>query len=213
MSKVELIKEAIERGLRRESNLTPLALSVPMLGSLNIRHLLNNLGSLSTVYCDHGSHVGGSYCSAVFKNTNLTNAISIDSWASDATEGHHYEQDFRDNALIMTPPETELQIIKSDSFSVDLSEIHQKIDFYYFDGSHDYLSQRKALTYYLPVLADIFLYAVDDYMLKEVREGAQDGIVESGCEILFEREFETDSEYSNESFWRSWYVCLLKKKS
>lgn len=212
MTKIEQIESAIEKALKRESKLTPLALSVPMLGSLNIRHLLNNLASLCAVYCDHGSHVGGSYCSAVFKNTNLTHAISIDSWASDEIDGHHYEQDFRDNALMMTPPETNLQVIKSDSFSVDLSQIKEKIDFYYFDGSHDYTSQRRALTYYLPVLADTFIYAVDDYMLKEVKEGAQDGITESGCEILFEREFETDSEYSNESFWRSWYVCLLKKR-
>lgn len=210
MNKIDQIKIEIEKALRRESNLTPLALSVPMLGSLNIRHLLNNLGSISTSFCEVGSHVGGSFASAVFRNKNLKHAIAIDSWASDLTNGDTYEKQFYENVLPIVE-DCPMQVIKSDSFEVDVSKL-PTIDFYYFDGSHDYDSQRKALTYYLPAMADQFLFAVDDYMLSEVRQGTQDGIKESGCEVLFEREFETDSEYNNESFWRSWYVAFLKKK-
>ena len=211
MTKIEQIELAIEKALRRESKLTPLALSVPMLGSLNIRHLLNSLASISTVFCENGSHVGGSFCSAIFQNTNLKEAIAIDSWASDETEGNNYEQQFIDNLSIIDKGEIPIRVIKSDSFKVNVDSL-PKIDFYYFDGSHDYESQRKALVYYLPAMADEFLFAVDDYMLPEVRQGTLDGIKESGCEILFEREFETDAEYNNESFWRSWYLVYLKKK-
>lgn len=210
-ARIAQVKLAIGLALKRESKLTPLALSVPMLGSLNIRHLLNNLASISTVYGEVGSHVGGSYCSAVHKNGNLKKCIAIDCWASDETEGHAYESEFRANAAIFTPMESELVIIKSDSFKVDVSNL-PAIDFYYFDGSHDYESQKNALLYYLPALADEFLFAVDDYMLEEVRKGTQDGIKESGCEVLYENEFITDHEYDNESFWRGWYVALLKKK-
>jgi len=212
MTKIEQIQNAIEKALRRESKLTPLALSIPILGSLNIRHLLNNLASISSVFAENGSHVGGSFCSAIFRNYNLKQAIAIDSWASDVTEGNNYETQFRDNVAIIDDGRIPITVIKSDSFAVDVNVL-PKIDFYYFDGSHDYESQRKALTYYLPAMADEFLFAVDDYMLQEVKQGTQDGIKESGCEILFERVFETNSEYDNESFWRSWYVAFLKKKA
>ena len=93
MSKVELIEEAIEKAIRRESKLTPFAMSVPMLGSLQIRHLLNNLGAISKSFLDVGSHRGGSYCSAVFKNNNLDDVAAVDSWASDAINGEHNEED------------------------------------------------------------------------------------------------------------------------
>jgi hypothetical protein len=211
MTKIEQIEEAIENGIGRKSKLTPLAISVPMLGSLNIRHLLNNLGAISTSFLEVGSHVGGSFVSAVFGNKNLEKAIAIDSWASDETEGQTYEQQFYENVLPVIGPDCPMQVIKSDSFCVDLSKL-PKIDFYYFDGSHDYESQKNALLYYLPAMSEEFIFAVDDFMLPEVKKGTLDGIAMSGCEILYEQEFVTDTEYDNESFWRSWYVALLKKK-
>jgi len=209
MTKIEQIELAVEKAIKRKSNLTTEALNVPMLGSLNIRHLLNNLASISNIYCEVGSHVGGSFVSAFFGNNNLKEAIAIDSWASDKTEGHAFEDQFLSN--ISVPNEVPLTIIKSDSFNVSISSL-PKIDFYYYDGSHDYESQKMALLYYLPAMADEFLFAVDDYILEEVRNGTQDGIKLSGCEVLYEKEFITDHEYDNESFWRGWYIALLKNK-
>lgn len=210
MTKIEQIEEAIRNSYKRESKLTPLALSTPMLGSLNIRHLLNNLGAISTNFCEVGSHVGGSFVSAVFKNTNLKKAIAIDSWKSDETEGQTYQKQFDENISIILG-HTTIRVIKSDSFNVSVSEL-PKMDFFYYDGSHDYESQKMALTYYIPAMADEFIFAVDDFMLPEVKQGTLDGIKLSGCEILYEQEFVTDHEYDNESFWRGWYLALLKKK-
>jgi len=212
MTKIEQLKQAIENGINRKSKLTHYALMVPALSALNIRHLLNDFGSISTICCDHGSHVGGSFCSMVFGNENLKTAIAIDSWASDHMGGQVHEVDFRKNAVAFTPINVRIEIVKSDSFDVDLAKLPKGIDLYYFDGSHDYDSQRRALTYYLPNMADEFIFCVDDYMLDEVRNGTQQGIKDSGCEVLFEQEFVTDHEYDNESYWRGWYVALLKKK-
>jgi hypothetical protein len=211
--KIEAINEAIEKALKRESKLDGVAMSIPGLMSLNIRHLLNNLGAISTNYCEVGIHVGGSFCSTIYKNNNLNEVVAIDNWLSDETEDHDFRKQFDDNLLkCISPGFPNLRVIKEDSFKVQLDWLPKNIDLYYFDGSHDEDSQRKALTHYLPVLADTFIFCVDDYMLPEVKKGTQDGIKESGCEILFEQEFITDHEYDNESFWRGWYVCLLKKK-
>lgn len=214
MDKIQLIKDAIEKSLRRESKLDDVAMSVPGLMSLNIRHLLNNLGAISTKYCEVGIHVGGSFCSTIYKNANLEVAVGIDSWLSDKTEGRDYRKQFDENLLkCVTPGLANIEVIADDSFNVQLGWLPSGIDLYYFDGSHDEESQRKALTYYLPALADTFIFCVDDYMLPEVKKGTQDGIKETRCEVLFEQEFITDHEYDNETFWRGWYVALLKKKS
>lgn len=212
MDKIELIKEAIEKALNRQSKLDEAAMSVPGLMSLNIRHLLNNFGAISTIVCDHGSHVGGSFCSMVYKNTNIKHAISIDSWLSDETEGNTFEADFRQNATKCVPATTTLQVVKRDSFEVDLNDLPKDIDLYYFDGTHSEEHQCRALTYYLPAMAETFMYCVDDYMLPEVKEGTARGLKETGVEILFEQEFVTDHEYDNETFWRGWKVFLLKKR-
>jgi hypothetical protein len=211
--KIQAVQEAVSKGIQRQSKLDEEALMVPGLMSLNIRHILNNLGSISNIVCDHGSHVGGSFCSMVHRNDNIKQAISIDSWLSDKTEGHEHYEHFLANAKWHTPENTALQVVRSDSFSVDLNLFPPEgIDFYYYDAAHDETSQRKGLTYYLPVLADTFIFCVDDYMLPEVKKGTQDGIKESGCEVLYENELITDHEYDNESFWRGWYIALLKKK-
>lgn len=209
---IEEVKQAVHKGINRQSKLTDEALAVPGLMSLNIRHLLNNFGAISTIVCDHGSHVGGSFCSMVYKNENIKTAIAIDSWVSDETEGKTYFLDFMKNARKFSPPNTKQYIEKSDSFSLNLEMIPKDIDLYYFDASHDFYSQKNGLIYYLPNLADTFIFCVDDYMLDEVRRGTQEGIAESNCEVLYENEFVTDHEYDNETFWRGWYAALLKKK-
>lgn len=211
MDKIEQIKIAIENAIRRKSKITDEALNVPGLMSLNIRHLLNNLANISTVVCDHGSHVGGSFCSMIVGNNHLKRAIAIDSWKSDDTEGKTYYNDFLSNVNKTIPEGVILDVIKEDSFSVPLSLIKDKIDLYYYDASHDEVSQREGLLYYLPALADEFIFCVDDYMLPGVKKGTQDALQLSNCEVLFEKEFITDTEYDNESFWRGWYLCYLKK--
>lgn len=207
----ELIDLAIERAIARRSKLTDEAMRVPMLGSLQIRHLLNNLGGLASHYLEHGVHKGGSFCSTVFQNQLLT-ATAVDSFESDLT--NHVdpaEPIFLENANKFLHPGTTFKMIKSDSFAVSPEQIENKIDLYYFDGNHSYEYQRKALTHFKDVMEDEFIYVVDDFMLDEVRNGTWDGIREAGYDVLYERELVTSHEYDNESWWRGFAVFLLKK--
>ncbi len=207
----ELIDLAVERAIARQSKLSPDAMRVPMLGSLQIRHLLNNLGGLASHYLEHGVHKGGSFCSTIFMNPLLT-ATAVDSFESDLTnQVDPAEPIFLENVNQFLHPGTTFQLIKSDSFAVDPAEIEYPIDLFYFDGDHSYESQKKALTHFASAMDTEFIYCVDDYMLEEVRKGTQDGIEEAGFQKLYERELVTSSEYDNESWWRGWYVALLKK--
>lgn len=219
MIRVKQIELAIEKAIKRESKITPLALAVPMLGSLQIRHLLNNLGYISKNFLDVGSHVGGSYCSAVFNNGNLDNVFAVDSWESDVIDGHKHEEDFRENAFFFTPCNTDnptfMSIIKSDCFQVDLMEFDDvKIDLYSYDAGHSKEQQKQALIYYKPILAEEFIYVCDDWMFEGVKEGTMEGIEEGGYEILYQRELLNDNGelYQNEQWWDGYAVFLLKKK-
>lgn len=224
MDKIALIKEAIEKAERFESKLTPEVINVPFLGSLKIRALLNNLGAISTNYLEVGCHKGGSFCSAIFDNV-LSLAIGIDSWESDETnEDKAYEQ-FGENTRKFKHLLTSRQIVKADCFSVPLDKypfdllphIGCNVDFYNYDAGHSFEDQKKALTYYKPVLADEFVYCCDDWQYGDVKAGTLAGIKEGGYEVLFEKEllnpegFPEDS-HLNDHWWRGYYVALLKKK-
>lgn len=214
--KIEKIKLAIERADRFESNLTDEAKNVPMLGSLKIRALLNNLGAISTHFMDIGVHRGGSTCSAVFNNP-LKSITAIDSFESDKDNYLKARPDFEHNIATFKHPNSELNLIVGDSFNIDLGMINHLVDFYAFDAGHSEKDQEMALTYYFPVLSDIFILCVDDYAgvdgCNNVNTGTQSGIVKCNLEILFEHEFITTAKYSNISWWNGYYVALLRKRS
>lgn len=212
--KIKRIELAIERALKCESKIDEIALSIPMLGSLNIRHLLNNLGELGTHFLDVGPHKGGSSCSAIYKNP-LQTITAIDCFASDDDPKNFNDRaqpQFLDNVKKCLHHNTQFTFIKSDAFDVDLAYIPFPIDFYSYDASHTIKDQEMALTYYLPALADEFIYCCDDYGWQAVKDGTERGIELSNLEILFQQEFKTEKEYDNDSWWTGYYIALLKKK-
>ena len=211
MSKIELIKEAIEKALRRESKLTPLALSVPALSSLNIRHLMNNLGAISTRYLEHGVHKGGLFCSTICANPNLENITAVDSWASDEANGDKAEPQFHENACMLKPVQTFFSTVKNNSFDVDPLLIAGPVDLYLFDADHSEDSQCRALTHFLPAMDDEFVFCVDDWDFPEVEAGTWRGIKESGVDVLFQW-ISAGNDHDNEGMWNGFAVFLLKKK-
>lgn len=213
MNKIELIESAIEKADRFDSKIKSLpAYEVPALASLKIRCLLNNLGEIATNYMECGVHRGGTFCSTIACNSNIKKAFAIDSWASDHMDGQIHELQFLSAANSNISKDTELIVIKEDCFSVDLSKINESIDMFLYDAGHSRYDQKNALVYYYPVLANEFIYLCDDWQFEQVKEGTMDGIKEMGFHILFEKELLTDKEYNNESWWRGYYVALLKKK-
>lgn len=210
--KIIAIKEAIRKADQFQSKLNSEALNVPFLGSLKIRALLNNLGELATHFIEAGSHKSGSFTSTLFGNANIKSATAIDSWASDAENEDKAYPQFMANTLKFKPETTELNVIVGDCWEVQLDSILNKIDLYSYDAGHSEEDQCKALTYYLPILADEFIYCCDDYGWPEVKAGTQRGIKEAGLEVLFEQELITEGPYNNDSWWDGYYVALLKKK-
>lgn len=211
MTRIEQIQLAIGKAMCHDSKLTPLALAVPALSAINIRHLMNNLGAISTKYLEHGVHKGGLYCSTIFKNDNLTHITAVDSWESDAINEDKAYPQFIDNVSVTKPTGTVASTIISDSFFVSPDQISGPIDLYLFDADHSEDSQCRALTHFLPAMADQFIFCVDDWDFPEVSAGTRRGLEESSVEILFEKIFK-GNDHDNNNFWNGYGVFLLKKK-
>lgn len=211
MSKVKLVEEAIEKTLRRESKLTTLAMWVPALSSLNIRHLMNNLGAISDTYLECGVHKGGLFCSTVTNNSNLRYATAIDSWESDENNEDKAEAQFEENAEMLISPDTRLIKLKLNCFDHSVSDVPGNYDLFLYDAGHSYEDQKNALLFYGSWLKDEVIFCVDDYDWDEVRKGTEDGIKESDYEIVFEKVFK-GNDHDNESWWNGFAVFLLKKK-
>lgn len=216
MVSVQQVEEQIKRALIRESKLTPLSMTVPALSSLRIRHLMNNLGSLATRYMEVGVHKGGLFCSAIYKNQNLKSCTAIDSWESDASNEDKAEYQFDDNVDMLKPFDVNFRKIKSDAFSVDLSNILGPIDLYLYDAGHSYLDQSDALVYYKSALADQFIYCCDDWTYEKVKDGTMEGIRRGAYDIISQWELinETPGDgHLNEEWWRGYGVFILKNKA
>lgn len=209
--KIEAIKEAIEKAKNHQSKMDEAAWSVPALSSLKIRHLMNNLGAISTRYFECGVHKGGLFCSAIRNNDNLLYATANDSFASDETNEDKAWPQFTANGAKCKSPETEFAVIIGDTFEVDPSVIVGPIDLYLFDADHSYESQRKAMIHFLPAMADEFIVCVDDFDWIEVYRGTEDGVVTSGVDVLFQEIFK-GNDHDNDGWWNGFAVFLLRKK-
>ncbi len=201
MGKIEQIQEAIEKAERLESKLTnDIIDGVGGFTSPRIRHLMNNLGGISQNYLEVGIFLGATYVSAAYGNDHLC-CTGIDDF-SEFNENKDAEDTFIANCK---KSHVMCQYIKDDCFNIKPDEILFPQDLYLFDGSHDYESQKRAITHFLPMMADEFILVIDDFDWKDVHEGTSAGIKESAVEVLFEQVL-TGTDWHN-----GIYIALLKK--
>jgi len=117
---------------------------------------------------------------------------------------------FMENVKKHKPESAHFRLLINDCFTVDLEKVLAPADLFLYDAGHSESDQRKALTYYYPVLADEFILCVDDYDWDDVKKGTQDGILEMGLTKLFEHTL-VGNDHDNDSWWNGFYVALLKK--
>lgn len=215
--KINAIKEAIEKAKNHQSKMDEVSWSVPALSSLWIRHLMNNLGSISTRYLECGVHVSGLFSSVIRNNSNIFSATANDSFASDETGEVKYEPQFYANMQKCISTNTEFKMLKGDTFSFSPADVLGPIDLYLYDAHHSYEAERQAVTHFLPAMADTFIMCKDDWQYGDVKRATIDGLLDSECEILFQQELLNDDPYNedehrNMQWWRGYAVFLLRKK-
>lgn len=220
MTKIDQIKQAIHEANLFRSKLSPEALAVPSYTSLKIRHLLNNLGSISTNYYDCGSHRGGSLCSTLFNNPNIITATSADNF-TEFNEGSPM-QDLLDNVGRFKSPDTQFNLIMKDCWTIRSEELPSGIDMYLYDCGHGREEQRDAVTHFLDAMTDEFIFIVDDYNgIEGVKEGTQEGIrlaelrykrkILPGFTVLYEQQLWDGQPGNNMGWHNGLWIALCNK--
>lgn len=179
--------------------------------SPNNRHLLNNLGSISTHYYEIGSHVGSSLISTVYGNDNLISATGCDNFSL-FDEGHNAKKDFLLHCNEHIP--NRFSLVEKDCFTVTKEDLPNKIDLFFSDGAHDWESQKRAITYTAQFLADESIVVVDDFAWDEPNGGTMEGFQESGLKIKYVATLDSGvrSDCGERGFWNGIGIFLASKK-
>lgn len=214
MSKLEQLKKIIDTALRSAGKSKLTSNEIDTVGgyiSPNNRHLLNNLGSISTHYYEIGSHVGSSLISTVFGNDNLKSATGCDIFCL-FNEDHNAKPDFFKHCDTHIPGRYAL--LEKDCFTVNKKDLPNKIDLFFSDGAHDFESQKKAITYTEQFLADEAIIVVDDFAWDEPNGGTMEGFQESGLKIKYVATLDSGvrSDCSESGFWNGIGLFLVSKK-
>lgn len=193
-----MLKELIDR---KQSKLTPEFLNtLTGLSSSNIRHALNNLGAISTAYLEIGTYMGSTLLATTYGNTHLK-TYAIDNFCMKPKTRSHFFANVKG---------LNFKFIEQDCFKVRLKEIDKPIDLYFYDGEHSYQSQYKAIEYYLPAMANEFIYVCDDWTNEPVRDATMQAIIDLNLNIE-EIEVRGQGQSKNPEWWCGFAVIKLKK--
>lgn len=183
------------------------------LTSQRMQNLLTEIGNLSSNYLEVGSYLG-STGSAVLRSSSIEKATFVDHWQDQVQPANgevlpsNSKQRFIEN-IKNFKNNRPLKVFDCDMLSVDKSEI-SNIDFFFYDGAHDFQSTSDAIRYYASCLSNEAIIMVDDANWDGVVDGAEDGIEKAGLEVLFKKIWLNNQE-SKEQWWNGFFIAVVKK--
>ena len=194
------VEQNITKATLGQSKLTPGILLMEGMSSEWNRHLLNNILDRSGInYLEVGVWHGSTFISALYGNK--VNAYAVDNWSefNDGDSKYSFHKNCCDFGV------SGFTFFEMDAFTVDLTKINNKINVFFYDGDHNYEQTRKALTYFLPVLDNEFLFIADDYTWDGVFKGVRDGI--KYCNLNIKQMW----ELKEKDWWNGLGIFILKK--
>lgn len=187
---VEHVKESIARGLHGCAHFDEAVWNIHGFATQAMRRMFSNLCRLEDLkYLEVGTYCGATFVSAF--NNNPIHAIGIDNFSQTWSPGRDIKAEFVANKERFTNPITKsVNFFEGDCFNPELlSQIGPGVDIFYFDGDHTREAQAKALPHFFDLLANIFLFIVDDYNWPDVKNGTDDGLnaVASKITVIYSR--------------------------
>jgi len=207
---IEHVKKSIVLAEQGTSQLSAPVLAVPGFTSSKVKHLLNNLCTLTNaLYFEIGVWKGATFTAALYNNQySIKQAVAIDNWS-----GYINQTEFENNC------HTHLSNIPyqwhyHDSFTIDKTNLfNAPIDIYFYDGDHTADAQEKAFTYYDSCFASTFIAIVDDWNHEPARIGTRIAFEKLGYTILFEREFPAAYNGDLAQWWNGLYIAVIRRNS
>jgi hypothetical protein len=176
------------------------------------RHFYNNLLNKEDArYLEIGTWKGSSVCSAMCDNNAMV--VCIDNWSEFGGPMNEFLVNF--NKYKGT---NNARFIEQDCFKVD-TDLLPKINIYLYDGEHSHNSHFKALVHYYKCLDDVFIFIVDDWNWKQVRDGTMHSLELLDLKVLYSKEIRltnddshTETELAKKTWHNGIYVAILKKE-
>lgn len=199
------IKKAIDRADKLDSKIdAEYMATLHGLSSPRVRHLLNNLAAEVDSFLEVGCYLGGTLKAAMYKN-NLY-AAALDNFSmSPGTRAEFYKN-------IEGLP---VDFFECDSFSFDVKKLKKPIELYFFDGCHSVEAQYKAVSHFLPAMANEFVMVIDDWDMNKVRVGTNTALIDLKIKPLEKYELQGASGQSEDKRHLTWWgglcIMLIKK--
>jgi len=193
------IKKAIAEADKLQSKIDDTAMSqLQGLSSPRVRHLLNNLSAQVNSFLEIGCYLGGTLKAALRGNDHLY-AAAIDNFSMSPDT----RQQFYDNIK-----DLKVDFFEEDSFSFDVRKIKKPIELYFFDGCHSVEAQYKAVSYFLPAMANEFVMVIDDWDANKVRVGTHTALIDYKIKPIEKYELKGATGQSVEEREASWWGGL-----
>ena len=207
-----LIETAFENAENNKSKITTDIINIDGMSGIKTRHFYNNLLNTNDArYLEIGTWKGSSVCSAMCGN-NAT-VICIDNWSEFGGPKTEFLTNFN-----KFKGDNNATFIENDCYKVDISTL-PKFNIYMYDGNHTFNSHYKALLHYYECLDDIFIYIVDDWNMKDVRDGTNSSIQKLNLKVLYDKEIRltwnnthTKQPLAKNTWWNGIYVAILQKQ-
>lgn len=201
-----LIDTAFENADNNMSKITDDIIVMDGMSGTKTRHFYNNLLNFHDArYLEIGTWKGSSVCSAMCGNK--ATIVCIDNWSQFGGPKGEFLLNFNKHK-----GENEASFVENDCYKIDVTKL-PKFNIFMYDGEHSSESHYKALLHYYNCLDDIFIFIVDDWNWKDVREGTINSIQKLNLKILYEKEIRLtfDNSTTTGSWWNGIYVTILQK--
>ena len=225
---IDTVKHSIHSSVNCESNLDTNG-CIPSLGcpqsmsSAKVKHLFNNVLSRlpkDTRYLEIGCWEGGIFIPAMYNNNHIkptvidifTDPNGVECHKLDCWEHHEITKKAFFINLKAYIPHHDVEVFVRDCFEESILPINRKYNVYFYDGPHDFESQKRALTHYLPHLNNMFIYIVDDYEDPPVKSGTLAGIAECGFKVHYSHELFSRWNGDTSNYWNGVGVFVLEKQ-
>lgn len=191
----------------------PIGNTVEGITSDKIKQLLNGLGKLSTSYLEIGVLNGGTFCSTIKDNT--LKAYAVDHWQEKTKSNNGLididssKEKFIENAKKFKGNNT-IKVFDCHFLNVEKSNI-EDIDLFFYDADHSKEMNYQAVKYFSDKIMDEAILMFDDANWDGVVDGAKQGIIDSGFEILYEKILLNEEE-SIDMWWNGFYLTIVKRK-
>jgi precorrin-6B methylase 2 len=237
---ISRVENAIYCAESNTTKLTEQQFAIGGMSSRKVRILLNEMIKQDTRYLEIGVWCGSTFISALYGNS-YKSATAIDDFSEFTDESYLPECKNAEDIMrlaemtvleeIVASGNTlflkncakngieEFNLIESDCFNMTQSNLDsiKDIDVYLYDGGHSEEEQRKALTYYIDKLSDVFILIVDDWNFPEAKSGTRLGIEDTNIKIHKKWELHANGNaYSGggdlENWWNGYYIAVCEKQ-